>query len=282
MTRTDREAYYVMLSESLTRKARTDLLSFTVATMPNFDPAEFHRRYYARLTDFARGNIDRLMVFVPPQHGKSEGSTRRLPAFVLGQNPDAKIAIVSYSATKARKFNREIQRIIDTEEYRRIFPATSLNASNVTTIAGAWLRNADECEIVGRAGGFKTVGVGGPLTGDPVDLLIMDDIYKDAKEAWSPRVRENISDWYDTVAETRLHNHSRQLIVFTRWHEDDLAGKLLREQGAYDPATNPRGWEVVVYPAIKIGAPTEADPRQEGEALWPGGLRAPAKFAWYM
>ena len=269
MTRTDREAYYAMLSESLTRKARTDLLSFTVATMPNFDPAEFHRRYYARLTDFARGDIDRLMVFVPPQHGKSEGSTRRLPAFVLGQNPDAKIAIVSYSATKARKFNREIQRIIDTEEYRRIFPATSLNASNVTTIAGAWLRNADECEIVGRAGGFKTVGVGGPLTGDPVDLLIMDDIYKDAKEAWSPRVRENISDWYDTVAETRLHNHSRQLIVFTRWHEDDLAGKLLREQGAYDPATNPRGWEVVVYPAIKIGAPTEADPRQEGEALWP-------------
>ena len=269
MTRADREAYYVMLSESLTRKARTDLLSFTEATMPNFDPAEFHRRYYARLTDFARGDIDRLMVFVPPQHGKSEGSTRRLPAFVLGQNPDAKIAIVSYSATKARKFNREIQRIIDTEEYRRIFPATSLNASNVTTIAGAWLRNADECEIVGRAGGFKTVGVGGPLTGDPVDLLIMDDIYKDAKEAWSPRVRENISDWYDTVAETRLHNHSRQLIVFTRWHEDDLAGKLLREQGAYDPVTNPRGWEVVVYPAIKIGAPTEADPRQEGEALWP-------------
>ena len=269
MTRADREAYYVMLSESLTRKARTDLLSFTEATMPNFDPAEFHRRYYARLTDFARGDIDRLMVFVPPQHGKSEGSTRRLPAFVLGQNPDAKIAIVSYSATKARKFNREIQRIIDTEEYRRIFPATSLNASNVTTIAGAWLRNADECEIVGRAGSFKTVGVGGPLTGDPVDLLIMDDIYKDAKEAWSPRVRENISDWYDTVAETRLHNHSRQLIVFTRWHEDDLAGKLLREQGAYDPATNPRGWEVVVYPAIKIGAPTEADPRQEGEALWP-------------
>ena len=70
MTRADREAYYVMLSESLTRKARTDLLSFTEATMPNFNPAEFHRRYYARLTDFARGNIDRLMVFVPPQHGK--------------------------------------------------------------------------------------------------------------------------------------------------------------------------------------------------------------------
>ncbi len=203
-----------------------------------------------------------------PTHN-SEGSTRRLPAFVLGRNPDTRVAIVSYSATKARKFNREIQRIIDTDEYRRIFPETCLNSTNVTTVARAWVRNADECEIVGRAGGFKTVGVGGALTGEPVDLLIMDDIYKDAREAWSPRVRENISDWYDTVAETRLHNGSRQLIVFTRWHEDDLAGKLLREYGRYDPATNPDGWQVVIYPAIKTGAPTDDDPRAEGEALWP-------------
>jgi len=269
LTRTDREAYLSALTERLTREARTNLLSFTEATMPNFVPAEFHRRYYARLTDFALGHTARLMVFVPPQHGKSEGSTRRLPAFVLGKNPDTRVAIVSYSATKARKFNREIQRIIDTEEYRRIFPETCLNSTNVTTVARAWVRNADECEIVGRAGGFKTVGVGGPLTGDPVDLLIMDDIYKDAREAWSPRVRENISDWYDTVAETRLHNGSRQLIVFTRWHEDDLAGKLLREHGRYDPATNPDGWQVVIYPAIKTGAPTPDDPRAEGEALWP-------------
>jgi predicted phage terminase large subunit-like protein len=97
----------------------------------------------------------------------------------------------------------------------------------------------------------------------------MDDIYKDAKTAWSPLVRESVSDWYDTVAETRLHNGSRQLIVFTRWHEDDLAGKLLREQGVYNPVENPTGWIVVVYQAIKEGAPTDYDPRQEGEALWP-------------
>lgn len=203
-----------------------------------------------------------------PTHN-SEGSTRRLPAFVLGKNPDKKIAVVSYSAPKARKFNREIQRVIDTPEYHEIFPETTLNASNVTTIAGSWLRNADECEIVGHRGGFKTVGVGGPLTGDPVDMLIMDDIYKDAKSAWSSTVRESIEDWYDTVAETRLHNDSQQLIVFTRWHENDLAGRLLQQQGVYDPVTNPNGWVVVVYQAIKVGAPTEYDPRQEGEALWP-------------
>lgn len=202
-----------------------------------------------------------------PTHN-SEGSTRRLPAFILGQNPDTRVAIVSYNASKARKFNREIQRVIDTPEYASLFPETRLNASNVTTVAGSWLRNADECEIVGHLGGFKTVGVGGALTGEPVDVLIMDDIYKDAKTAWSPTVREAVSDWYDTVAETRLHNGSRQLIVFTRWHEDDLAGKLLREQGIYHPTDNPKGWVVVSYPAIKVGAPTEDDPRSEGAPLW--------------
>lgn len=203
-----------------------------------------------------------------PTHN-SEGSTRRLPAYMLGKDPNKKIAVISYSAPKARKFNREIQRVIDTQEYHEIFPNTVLNASNVTTVAGAWLRNADECEIVGHRGGFKTVGVGGALTGEPVDTLIMDDIYKDAKTAWSPTVRESVEDWYDTVAETRLHNNSQQLIVFTRWHENDLAGKLLREQGVYDPVSNPNGWVVIVYQAIKVGKPTEYDPREEGEALWP-------------
>ena len=210
------------MRERLFRESRSNLLRFTLATMPTFRPADFHRRYYECLTKFATGDIKKLMVFMPPQHGKSEGSTRRLPAFLLGQDPDKRLAIVSYNAPKARKFNREIQRIIDTPEYHAIFPETCLNASNVTTIAGSWLRNADECEIVGHRGGFKTVGVGGALTGEPVDILIMDDIYKDAKTAWSPIVRESVSDWYDTVAETRLHNDSQQLIVFTRWHEDDL------------------------------------------------------------
>ena len=231
MTHQEKIEYIAALRERLIREARTDLLPFTRATMPTFDPAEFHVRYYHVLTLFAEGKIKKLMVFMPPQHGKSEGSTRRLPAYMLGRNPDNKIAVVSYSAPKARKFNREIQRIIDTPEYAEIFPETRLNSSNITTVAGAWLRNADECEIVGHRGGFKTVGVGGPLTGEPVDTLIMDDIYKDAKTAWSAVVREAIEDWYDTVAETRLHNNSQQLIVFTRWHEKDLAGRLLEQQG---------------------------------------------------
>ena len=269
MNRKERIQYMLMLNEREVRRSREDLLTFTRHTMPTFVPADFHRTYYSYLDDFAKGRIKKLAVFMPPQHGKSEGSTRRLPAYILGRDPDKRLAVVSYSAPKARKFNREIQRIIDTAEYHDIFPETCLNASNVTTVAGSWLRNADECEIVNHRGGFKTVGVGGPLTGEPVDVLIMDDIYKDAKSAWSSTVREGVEDWYDTVADTRLHNDSQQLIVFTRWHKDDLAGHLLTVQGTFDAKDNPDGWTVVKFPAIKVGKPTEFDQREEGEALWP-------------
>lgn len=255
--------------ELLRKESRSSLFRFTMSTMPTFRPAGFHRRYYDVLTKFAKGEIKKLMVFMPPQHGKSEGSTRRLPAFVLGQQPDARIAIVSYSASKARKFNREIQRIMDTEEYHEIFPDTVLYGSKYDNGKEQYIRTADEFEIVGHRGSLKTVGVGGPLTGDPVDILIMDDIYKDAKSAWSQTVRDSISDWYDTVAETRLHNDSQQLMVFTRWHEDDLAGRLIEKQGIYDEDENPDGWVIVTYRAIKEGGPTEYDPREDGEPLWP-------------
>ena len=270
LTREDRENMILALQEKLNREARRDLLRFTFATMPTFAPASFHRRYYSILNDFAKGEIKKLMVFMPPQHGKSEGSTRRLPAYLMGINPDTRLAIVSYSSTKAKKFNREIQRIIDTPEYHEIFPDTNLGMSQFGTDTGkGYIRTTEEFEIVGHRGSVKTVGVGGALTGEPVDVLIMDDIYKDAKTAWSEIVRESVSDWYDTVAETRLHNDSRQLMVFTRWHEQDLAGKLLKEQGVYDEITNPNGWQVVIFEAIKTTAPTEYDPREEGEALWP-------------
>lgn len=255
------------LRERAVRRSRASMLDFTRYTFPNFIPADFHHRYYHILTRFAFGELKKLMIFMPPQHGKSEGSTRRLPAFLLGLNPDSRLAIVSYSSPKARKLNREIQRVIDTPEYRAVFPDTSL-AGMADAGSGNWMRNADECEIVGHRGGFKTVGVGGPLTGEPVDVLIIDDIYKDAASAWSSVVRSSISDWYDTVASTRLHNGSRQLMAFTRWHEEDLAGRLLALEGLYSE-DNPNGWVVVAFPAIKVGESTENDPREEGEPLWP-------------
>ena len=250
-----------------------NLLSFTRHTLPAFAPAPFHIAYYEVLTRFAIGEIKKLMITMPPQHGKSEGATRRLPAFVLGQDPDKRIAIVSYNAIKARKFNRELQRIMDDDRYYELFPQTLLAGQASYQEQGRrsrnYARNSDECEIVGYQGSFKTIGVGGSLTGEPVDMLIMDDLYKDASSAWSPVIRQNVADWYDTVASTRLHNDSQQLLVFTRWHMEDLAGRLLEQEGVYDPIENPQGWLLVSFPAIQNRPPSEQDPRVEGEPLWP-------------
>ena len=258
---------------SLQLVPQENLLSFTRHTLPSFAPAPFHLAYYEVLTRFAMGEIKKLMITMPPQHGKSEGATRRLPAFVLGQDPDKRIAIVSYNAIKARKFNRELQRIMDDDHYYELFPQTLLAGQASYQEQGRrsrnYARNSDECEIVGYQGSFKTIGVGGSLTGEPVDMLIMDDLYKDASSAWSPVIRQNVADWYDTVASTRLHNDSQQLLVFTRWHMEDLAGRLLEQEGVYDPIENPQGWLLVSFPAIQNRPPSEQDPRAEGEPLWP-------------
>ena len=258
---------------SLQLVPQENLLSFTRHTLPSFAPAPFHIAYYEVLTRFAMGEIKKLMITMPPQHGKSEGATRRLPAFVLGQDPDKRIAIVSYNAIKARKFNRELQRIMDDDHYYELFPQTLLAGQASYQEQGRrsrnYARNSDECEIVGYQGSSKTIGVGGSLTGEPVDMLIMDDLYKDASSAWSPVIRQNVADWYDTVASTRLHNDSQQLLVFTRWHMEDLAGRLLEQEGIYDPIENPQGWLLVSFPAIQNRPPSEQDPRAEGEPLWP-------------
>ena len=141
------------MRERLVRESRSNLFRFTLATMPTFRPADFHRRYYDILSRFAHKEIKKLMVFMPPQHGKSEGSTRRLPAFIEGMNPDTRLAVVSYSATKAKKFNREIQRIIDSEEYNEIFPDTRLGMSQFGEDSGkGYIRTTEEFEIVDHRG----------------------------------------------------------------------------------------------------------------------------------
>jgi predicted phage terminase large subunit-like protein len=258
--------------------ARDNLLDFTKKTMPEFEATEFHKTYYKILDHFADGLIRRLMVTIAPQHGKSLGSTIKLPSYLLGKNPDTKIAIGSYSATFARKFNRHVQREIDTEVYNEIFPNTALNTSNIVTIAGQYLRNSEEFEIVGKKGGLKAVGRGGPLTGNPVDVMIMDDLYKDAAEGNSPVIRNSVWDWYSSVVTKRLHNDSQQLIVFTRWHKDDLIGMIEEKREVititdieqlYELSDDFDGWIKINFEAIKTGNPTPIDQREEGDALYP-------------
>lgn len=234
-----------------------------------------HITYYTILEAFARGMVRRLIISMPPQHGKSEGSTRLLPAYLLGINPDLRIAVASYSDTFAKKFNREIQRIIDTPEYQSIFPDTTLKRSNVVSVASNHLRNASEFEIVGHAGGLKVVGRGGGLTGNRVDVMILDDLYKDAMEGNSPTIRDAVYEWYTSVVRTRQHNNSQELIVFTRWHEEDLIGEILQREPSVEikSLTDLRGipsrtWAYLNFEAIKESEPTDIDPRQPGEPLW--------------
>ncbi len=211
-----------------------------------------------------------------PTHN-SQGSSRFLPSQMLGYYPDTKIAICSYAATIAKDFNRDVQRLIDSDEYRAIFPDTVLNGSNVVTISNNYLRNSDVFEIVGHTGSLRVVGRGGSLTSKTVDVMIFDDLYKDAQEANSPQVRQTAWDWYTKVARTRLHNDSQQLIVFTRWHPEDIIGKIMETEDVIvaenwaDLENIPSGaWVLVNFEAIKTGEPTEIDGRQRGEALWPG------------
>lgn len=252
--------------------------NFARFMQPDLVLEPFHVVYYTLLHLFAIGVIRKMIVQEPPQHGKSEGSSRKLPAFMLGLNPNIKIAIGSYAATIAQDFNRDVQRIIDTAEYRELFPKTFLNGSNSVTMANSYLRNSNVIEMVGHKGSLRVVGRGGALTSKSVDVSILDDVYKDYSEGNSPIVRAAAWKWYTTVVRTRLHNDSQELIVFTRWHEDDLIGRIEKSGETIIDITKwsdldniPRGaWVRINFEALKTGEPTEIDPRLPGQALWEG------------
>ena len=167
----------------------------------------------------------------------------------------------------ASGFNRNIQQIIDTKKYETVFPNTRLNGTNVSTdVNRGALRNSNIFEIVGQGGFLKSVGVGGGLTGTPVDIGIIDDPFKDRQEARSLTIRNRVWGWYEDVFSSRLNNDSLQLLLFTRWHEDDIAGRLLEREADE--------WEIVAIPCLKEENPPlkEAvninDPREIDDALW--------------
>lgn len=249
-------------NELLLRGSKSDFKKFIQFVKPDYDMRWFHSVICQKLNDFEAGRIKRMMILVPPQHGKSELATRNFPAFLLGRNPDRKIAIASYNDSMASGFNRAIQRIIDNETYNKIFPDTKLNSSKLfNTNYDNYSRTEHLFEIVNKKGSVRTVGRGGALTGNPVDIGIIDDLYKDRSEARSFSISEGAWQWYIDVFKTRLHNDSQELIMNTRWDEEDLCGRLLKEQ--------PEEWEVVKFPAIKTTDINSYDERVEGEALWP-------------
>lgn len=250
------------------KRSRDNLLNFTKFTKGNYDANWHHVNLMNTLDRMADGEIKRLMIFMPPRHGKSEIVSRRYPAYMLGRNPNLEIIGTSYSASLASSMNRDVQRIIDSQEYNQIFPETTLSGSNIRTNSRGYLRNADHFEIVGYEGSYKSSGIGGGITGSGADIAIIDDPVKNRSEAESKTYRDKVYDWFTSTLYTRLEKDARILITLTRWHEDDLAGRLLR-LAEDDP--NAEQWHVISYPALfdsKRSNIDPTDPRKDGEALW--------------
>jgi len=239
-----------------------DLLDFTISTKPDYQVNWHHRVLCEWLDRFVAGECKRLIVCMPPRHGKSELVSRRLPAYILGRKPDARIIACSYSADLAQRMNRDVQRIMDDEKYTAVFPGTRLFGKNIRTIAdGSWLRNSDIFEIVNHSGTYRSAGVGGGIGGMGFDYGIVDDPIKNREEADSPRYRDKVWDWWQSTFYTRAEKNAGILLTTTRWHINDVMGRILESADADD-------WKIISFPAVCDTIGAADDPREIGDPLW--------------
>jgi len=199
------------------------------------------------LQDVAHGIIKRLMVFMPPRHAKSETISKYFTSWFLGRFPNKRIILTSYEADFAATWGYKSRNILT--EHSKDF---DIEIDNQSAARNRW-------NIKDHQGGMVTAGVGGPITGKGADVLIIDDPVKNAEEANSQTMRDKAWDWYNSTAYTRLEPDGAVILIMTRWHEDDLAGRILSE--------SKEDWTVLNLPAIA----EEDDPlgREIGEALWP-------------
>ncbi len=188
---------------------------------------------------------------MPPRHGKSEFASKVFPAWYLATHPDKRVIVASYAAEFAATWGRKARELLQ-DHGMRFFDAALRHDSKA---ADAW-------NIEGHSGGMQTCGVGGPLTGKGADILIIDDPIKNAEEANSEVYRQKTWDWYISTAYTRLEPGGSVILIQTRWHEDDLAGRILahaRETGEQ--------WTIINLPAMAESG--DALARHPGEPLWP-------------
>lgn len=232
-------------------------LGYTMCTKRDYEVNWHHVVICEALDRLAYGEIKKLMIFAPPQHGKSELTSRRFIPFNFGLNPSLKVVLASYSQNVATALHRDIQRTMESDEHLVLFSGARLGKA---TDDDEFAKNATRLDVIGvkgMTGGFlKSVGTSGSLTSTTVDLGVIDDPVKGAADASSLLQRDRLWDWYLQEFKTRLHNGSRQLIVMTRWHEDDLCGRILAEED---------DWVVVKLPAI---AEDDEEFRKRGDALW--------------
>jgi len=233
-------------AEVVALAAREDLACFGIAQYPGFELAAHHRLIVYKLESVERGDIRRLIISMPPRHGKTLLCTLLFVAWYLGRHPEQFIISASYGQELADNFGRRVRNLVNDPLHRAIFPgfrladdSTSMRRFNTTA-----------------GGAYYAVGRGGPITGRGADLLIIDDPLKDRQEAQSDTIRGGLHEWFSSVAYTRLQPGGAIVLIQTRWHEDDLAGRLLRE--------HPADWELLSLPAI---AETDESFRRADEAL---------------
>ena len=206
--------------------------------------------------DWKAGLKPILLLQTPPQHGKSHSVIDFL-SWAAGLDPEAKIIYGSYSDRLGIRANLRLQRTFDSIKYKRLFPKTAINDSNVVTLAGRKLRNHEIIEFLNTEGSFRNTTVSGPVTGESLDLGVIDDPIKGRAEASSPTIREKTWSWMTDDFYSRFSENGGLIMIMTRWHLDDPAGRVIAE------LPNVR---VLRYPAI---AEKDEPNRKKGEPLFP-------------
>ncbi len=239
---------------ALAEKARRRFRSYCEFMDPQFECPPHIELLCNALEEVERGEVDRLLITMPPRHGKSDTSSRKFPAWFLGRNPDLSVIMSSYGYTLTKGFSRDVRDAIESRWYRLVFDITTRDDA----------RMVNDFDIDGHRGGLLAQGVGGAVTGHGANLFLIDDPIKNQKEADSITYRDMIWNWYRSVALTRLEPGARIVLILTRWHRDDLAGRILAEE---------KGWKVINLPALAVepreGVPPDPLGRKPGEALWP-------------
>ena len=243
-TATANERLTGLITERRARRSRSSLIEYTKATFPNYDAAPHILEVASKLEAIESGEIDRLIVIMPPRHGKSLIASQRFPAWYMGRNPTQQFIHCSYGGELVSGFGRRLRNLMAGYPHKSFFPEAHLAADSKAS--NLWHTTQD--------GVYVAAGVGGPITGRGAHCLLIDDPVKSREEAESETMRNRVWDWYQNDAYTRLMPGGRVVIISTLWHEDDLVGRLLAEQE--------RGgdrWTILHHPAIN----------KDGEALWP-------------
>lgn len=244
--------------EKALQKIRTDFLHFVVAMDPTFKVNRHAVFICKQINRLVFGDLKRLIISMPPRHGKSLLCSVYLPAFIYGILPQSEVIATSYGHTLAQEFGAKVRAIINSEAYQRIFPDTKIEGEGRS--GSTWKTVPVEDEI--RQGIYKATGAMGPLTGFGANFIIIDDIFKNSKEASSLTIRNGLKDWFDSTCYSRLLPGGKVLFLMTRWHEDDLIQYVLDNDSEDE-------WEY--YNLEAICSNKEEDPigREVGEALWP-------------